>query len=463
MHAQLLTLTAAVLFVSPVSAQEQQPLDRDAIVEKHLQPLIDAVLIPGAVVGLYKDDELSFHTVGTLNYDTDQAPSTNTIYEIGSIGKVFTGVFFADAIRRGEVTKHTKLQELVPEGIEVIKGAEGTEIELWHLTTHSSGWGTIPVNLMPSDPDQPFTGYTEEMLYAAHESMPLNREPGTGFEYSNFGVGTLGTVLARNAGGEYEALVKQRIFKPLGLTSISIELSDAQLARLAPPTNGGLTVKRWGDSNPIAPAGLWSATAPELITFAMENLRETNEDSLEIYESLTNARETMFDTGYGKVAFGWMLAMDGSTYWHNGQTGGYSSYMGINHVFDTAVVVLANGATHATTNAGAKLLQELIGMNPEPMQLEAPDRLDDAYLERILGVYRSEWGFDITFTSAHNLLYARVTNQNAYRVDKVGDDRFGYSAVPAELQFAFDEEGGVASSVTLFQNGAETKCVRVDE
>ncbi len=463
MHAQTLTLAAAVLLTTPVYAQEQQALDRDAIVAEHLQPLIDGYQIPGAVVGLYKDGELTFHNIGTLNYETDEAPTTDTVFEIGSIGKVITGVFFADAIRRGEVTKHTKLQELVPEGVEVIKGSEGTEIELWHLTTHSSGWGTLPINLMPSDPDQPFTGYTEEMLYAAHESMPLNREPGTGFEYSNFAVGTLGTVLARNAGGDYETLVQQRVFKPLGITDFSINLGDDQLARLAPPTNGGLTVKTWGDDNPIAPAGLWSTTAPQLMTFALENLRETNEDSMDIYQSLEAAREPMFDSGYGKVAFGWMRAMDGSTYWHNGQTGGYSSYMGVNAVFDTAVVVLANGATHTTTNAGAFLLQELIGMNPNPMQIEVPERLDDAYLERILGVYRSEWGFDITFTSAHNLLYARVTNQNAYRVDKSGDDRFRYSAVPAELQFAFDEEGGVASSVTLFQHGAETKCVRVEE
>jgi len=180
MRTHIFALTA-VLCSSVVVAQDDA-IDRDAIVQKHVQPLIDAVLIPGAMVGLYHDDKLTFHSIGTLNYDTDQVPNTDTIYEIGSIGKVITGVFFADAIRRGEVTKHTKLQELVPEGIEVIKGDEGTEIELWHLTTHSSGWGTMPINLMPSDPDQPFTGYTEEMLYAAHESMPLNRDPGTGFE-----------------------------------------------------------------------------------------------------------------------------------------------------------------------------------------------------------------------------------------------------------------------------------------
>jgi CubicO group peptidase (beta-lactamase class C family) len=415
------------------------------------------------MVALYHDDKLTFHPIGTLSYDTDQAPSTRTIYESGSIGKVLTGGFFADAIRRGEVTKHTRLQELVPDGTEVIKGSDGSEIELWHLTTHTSGWGTMPANIAVTDPDRPFHGYTEEMLFKATQTMPLNRNPGEGFEYSNFGVGTLGTVLARNAGGDYETLVKQRIFKPLGIIDFSIDLSDEQRSRLAPPTNGGLSVKTWGEPNPLAPAGLWSTTAPQLITFAMENLRETNEDSLEIYESLTNARETMFDTGFGRVGFGWMLAMDGSSYWHNGQTGGYSSYMGLNREYDAAVVVLTNGATMYNTAAGEKIFQALLGLDPEPAKPIIPEALDEAYIERVLGTYNSPFGFAIEITSANNFIYARVTNQQAFRVDKVGEDRFRYGGVDAELGFELPEGEGPATSVTLFQSGMEMKCVRVEE
>ncbi len=465
MHA--LTLTAAVILTAPAYAQEQPAAARDAIVAKHLTPLIEAFEIPGAMVALYYDDTLTFHPIGTLNYDQEQAPDTRTIYEIGSIGKVITGVFFADAIRRGEVTKHTTLQSLVPEGIEVVKGTDGSgtkiEIELWHLTTHTSGWGTVPINMMPSDPDQPFSGYTQDMLFAAHETMPLNRNPGEGFEYSNFAVGTLGTVLANNADGDYESLVQERIFKPLGIVDFSIRLSDEQRTRLAPPTSGGIITKTWGDPNPMAPAGLWSTTAPQLITFAMENLRETGPDALEIYESLTNARETMFDTGFGRVGFGWMLAMDGSSYWHNGQTGGYSSYMGINREHGAAVVVLANGATFNTTVASEKIFQQLLGLSPDPVQIPVPERLDDAYTQRLTGTYKSPFGFNITITTAHGLIYARITNQQIFRVNKIGEHRFGYSIVDAQLGFELPEGEGPAASVTLFQNGMEMKCVRVEE
>ena len=470
MHTHTIAL-AAIVMSAPAFAQEheqpQAPVDRDAIVAKHLTPLIDAYLIPGAMVGLYHDGEVTYHPIGMLNYTPDQAPDAGTLYEIGSIGKVITGVFFADAIRRGEVTKHTKLQELVPEGTTVARGDDGTEVELWHLTTHTSGWGTAPINLVITDPDRPFRGYTQEMLYAALGKTPLMREPGSGFEYSNFAVGTLGTVLAANAGGEYEALVKERILSPLGIDDFAITLSDEQHQRLAPPTSTGLTTEAWGESgNPIAPAGLWSATTPALMSFAIANLRDADKHDQAVYKSLARAREPLYmveEMGQ-QICFGWFIARDGQSYWHNGMTGGYSSYMGINREHDAAVVVLANGATFSTTAAGEKIFQELLGMSPDPVSIPVPQRLDDAYAGRLVGNYKSQWGFGIEITTAHGFIYARVTNQQALRVDKVGEHRFRYAPVEAELVFELPQEGdGAARSVTLIQNGREMVCERVGE
>lgn len=466
MHAQTIALAAAVLITAPVLAQEAAPADRDAIVSKHLSPLIDAYQIPGAMVGLYHDGEVTFHSIGTLDYDQDQAPDTGTIYEIGSIGKVITGVFFADAIRRGEVTRHTTLQELVPDGVEVVRGDEGTAIELWHLTTHTSGWGTVPINLMPADPDRPFHGYTTDMLYAAHEKTPLAREPGSGFEYSNFAVGTLGTVLAANAGGGYESLVRERILAPLGIDDFAVSLSDEQQQRLAPPTNAGLTTKPWGErENPLAPAGLWSATAPALMTFAVANLAEAKPGTPAVYESLATAREPLYfvEPMGQSVCFGWFIAADAESRWHNGMTGGYSSYMGINHAHDAAAVVLTNGATFNTTLAGEKIFQELLGMSPDPLAIPVPQRLDDAYADRLVGTYASPLGFSIEITSTNGFIYARVTNQQALRVDRVSEHRFRYNAVDAELGFELSEDGDApATSVTLFQGGREMRCERVE-
>lgn len=470
MHTLPFTLAATLALTNPAFAQQQVAVDRDAIVAKHLTPLIEAYEIPGAMVGLFHDGELSFHPIGTLNYDIEQAPNFETLYEFGSIGKVITGTFFADAIRRGEVTRNTKLQDIVPDGVEVVKGSEGTEVELWHLTTHSSGWGPAPMNLIPTDPDRPFSGYTKEMLYPALSTTPLSFEPGTDFVYSNLAVGTLGTVLADHIGGEYEALVTERVLEPLGLTDFAITLNDEQLTRLAPPTRGGINTKTWHDPNPFAPAGLWVTSAPQLMTFALANLADVEPDAPAIYESLEMAMQPLYkvESMGQQICMGWFIAGDGTSHWHNGMTGGYSSYLGINKQLDMAVVVLANGATFQTTAAGEKIFQELAGMNPKPVSLLAPERMDDEVTSRLVGVYRSQLGFDIHVSTSHGLIYARLTRQPAIRVNlvdevKPGELRLRYDAVDAELGFEMPEDGGDASTVTLYQNGLEMKCVRLEE
>ena len=470
MHAGIITLTAAVLLAPIASAAEQAALDRDAIVTKHLTPLIEAYEVPGAMVGLYHDGELSFHPFGTLNYDTEQAPDLDTLYEFGSIGKVLTGTFLADAIRRGEVTKNTKLKDIVPEGTEVVKGSEGTEIELWHLTTHTSGWGGAPINLVTTDPDRPFFGYTKAMLYPALGTTPLTFEPGEGFTYSNLAVGTLGTVLADYLGGDYEALVKERIIEPLGITEMTITLNDEQSSRLAPPTRSGINTKTWHDPNPFAPAGLWVTSAPQLMTFAMANLAEPESDAPAIYESLAMAQQPLhfIEPMQQQVCFGWFVARDGESRWHNGMTGGFSSYLGISHKHDIAVVVLTNGATFGTTVVGERLFQELAGMNPEPIELKRPDPIDNELASRIVGTYKSQLGFNIEVIVKHDMLYARLTNQTVNRlhpIDEVnaGEPRFQYDAIDADLGFELPEDGNEATSVTLYQGGREMKCVRVKE
>jgi hypothetical protein len=164
------------------------------------------------------------------------------------------------------------------------------------------------------------------------------------------------------------------------------------------------------------------------------------------------------------VCFGWFIARDGQSHWHNGMTAGFSSYMGINNELDIAVVVLTNGATFQTTVAGEKLFQELAGMNPEPVALSRPDPISDELASRIVGTYKSALGFNIEIIVEHAMLYARVTNQTFNRLHPIeGVGRFRYDGIDAELGFELLEGDKPAPSVTLYQNGAEMKCVRLME
>lgn len=430
--------------------------DYSDLVAKQVTPAIEAELIPGAVIGIYKDGEASYYPIGTLNFDQDQAPSIYTLYEIGSISKVITGTLFADAVRRGEVSRDTLVNDLLPDGYEV-KAVDGEDLKLWHLTTHTSGWATAPINISPADGEKPFTGYTQEMLFEAVNKMPPKQAPGTAFEYSNFAVGLLGTLISINANTEYETLVKERIFHPLDIENFTIELAPDQQTMLAPATAGGRQTKPWGKTGPMDPCGMWVTNAPGLLEFAIANL---DEHEGEIYESLSMSHELLFDSGDGgKVCHGWLIYGDGTTYWHNGMTGGYSSYMAVNPTHDVAVVMLTNGAAFETTTIGMKIFQAVMGMNPDPISIEVAEKLDTSFTDRIIGVYHSEMGFDMTITAARGKVFAQLTGQQALSLSLVSKNRFKIDLVEAELEFAMPEEGE-ATSVTLFQNGMEIKCER---
>jgi len=452
---------------SPEKAPNQAPeaaIDYAPMVARQVTPGVEAEVFPGAMVAIYKDGQAHFYPVGTLSFDTDQAPTQGTLYEIGSISKVVTGVLFADAIRRGEVTRDTLVNDLLPEGYQT-KSKDDEDIRLWHLTTHTSGWSTAPANLAPTDGEKPFAGFTETMLFEAAAMMPPKAKPGTTFEYSNMGVGLLGTLIATNANGEYESLVKERVLMPLGLDNFSIELSEDQLEDLAPAIIGGRTTKAWGKTGPMDPAGMWVTTAPGLLNFAIASLEASDDAQDDIHRSIAISQESLFDLGNGsglggQVCHGWFIARDGMTYWHNGMTGGYSAYMAANPANDTAVVILANGAGFETTAIGEKIIQAVLGMDPEPIKVDIPKQIDAEVLARIEGIYHSELGFDITISSTRGRLFGQVTGQQPLELIELPDGRFRVKLVDAQVGFELSEEGN-ATSMTLYQNGMVMKCERV--
>jgi len=459
-HSILGAAVVAVSVCSSISIAVDEQIEET--VQRHLEPVVEAGLIPGAVVGVYVDGEASYYSVGFLDFENGVKPCFGTLYEIGSISKVFTGVLFADAVRRGEVSKDTLVDDLLPGGVDA-KDYKGTEVRLWHLTTHTSGWPTGPANLRPVDGEDPFADYTLEKLYKYISAASPMTVPGEEFQYSNLAVGLLGTLIAQNVDSEYERLVVERIFGPLGIEDIQITLDDDELARLAPATSGGRMVKHWSTMGPLDGAGMWVASVPAMLEFAVANFEDGDGD---VFESLEMAREPLADNAWGgKVGFGWMLAGDKTTWWHNGMTGGYSSYMAVNPTLEIAVVVLSNGASGYTTPAGTKIFQELAGMDVEPVKIKVAEKIDEDYAARLVGNYKSSI-LEMTITTKNGKLFAMVKGQSAFLVvpveGEIGGDRFRYQAVDAELGFDVPVEGE-ATSVTLYQNGVEYVCERVGD
>jgi serine-type D-Ala-D-Ala carboxypeptidase/endopeptidase len=186
-----------------------------ARVTAHVQPLVDGELVAGIVVGLYDAGKPEIYGFG--KGPGSKPPDGRTLFEIGSVTKVYTGLLLADAVQRKEVELDTPITELLPPGV-TAPVHDGTVITLHQLATHSSGLPRLPPSLVAADrsPD-PYARYGEDDLFRDLVATRLEHAPGEQIGYSNYGAGLLGHLLGRRIGGGYAEAMQTRILAPLGL------------------------------------------------------------------------------------------------------------------------------------------------------------------------------------------------------------------------------------------------------
>ena len=229
----------------------------------------------GIVVATLGPDGRSVSAYGRLAKDRPETPGADTVFEIGSITKVFTSLLLADMMERGEVTLDTPVQKLLPDSVKV-PARNGKEITLLDLSMQVSGLPRMPNNFHPTDPANPYADYDAPKLYEFLSAYTLTRDIGEKYDYSNVGVGLLGHALARKAGLSYEALLRARVLEPLGMKDTTVTLSDDQKKRLATGHNAALApVKNW-DLDAIAGAGALRSTANDMLKFLAANLELTD-------------------------------------------------------------------------------------------------------------------------------------------------------------------------------------------
>ena len=186
-----------------------------------LQQRIEAEKISaGIVVGMVDERGRRIISYGKLDNGTDQEVNGDTVFEIGSVTKTFTGLLLQDMIQRGEMKLNDSVAKYLPASVKM-PARNGKEITLRQLATHSSGLPGIPDNLDPKRADNPYADYTVEKMYVFLSGYKLTRDPGAPSEYSNLGMGLLGHAVALKAGTNYESLMVNRICRPLKMDSMN--------------------------------------------------------------------------------------------------------------------------------------------------------------------------------------------------------------------------------------------------
>ena len=384
----------------------------------------------------------------------------DTVFEIGSATKAFTGLLLADMVRRNEVKLDDPISKFLPASVKV-PTRNNRQITLLDLATHTSGLSRLPDNMVPKDAENPYADYTVEQMYAFLSDHSLPRDIGAEYEYSNLGVGLLGHILALKAGTNYETLVRERICRPLGLTNTMITLSPGLKKRLAVGHNeSGAPVKNW-DLPALAGAGALRSTANDLLKFLSAHLELTRS---ELAPAMKVAQQPRHAAGSGmEIGLCWHIASkhDAKLVWHNGGTGGYHSFLGFNPQNKRGVVVLANSA-RSFDDIGYHLLEAKYPLaGSEPAKERVVIQLKPETLDRYVGRYQLAPGVFFNLRRDGNHLLAQLTGQPYVEIFPASETNFFYKVVDAQL--TFHTAGRRTTELVLHQNGIDQTAQKISD
>jgi len=325
--------------MAPVGAdQMQQVLAADlagALKDGELAPSTGA----GVSIGVYSHGVSRVFSFG--------AAKPESIFEIGSITKMFTGLLLGQMAAQKKVRLDEPVRELLPAG--AIAKPAGPEITLLDLAAQRSRLPSMPDNISVANMDQPYADYhtADLMAYLGRRGV-ANPSPKYS-EFDSLGFGLLGVALADRAGVSYGQLVQDEIAGPLGMKDTSVTLTPAQQQRMLPGHDEFHGPAKAWDSDALAGAIALRSTAPDMLAYLAACLHpETIENrSLPAAATLPEAVRQSLKlrgelTAGMVVTSGWLFEKATGNYWHNGATAAYSSYAFFNPSEDFAAVVLLN-------------------------------------------------------------------------------------------------------------------------
>jgi len=452
---------ALLAFARRAPAQTPAPPTDDEI-RAILAARVEARETPGIVVGLISPAGQRIIAAGRTSLDGGTDVDGDTVFEVGSVSKVFTGLLLADMVHRGEVRLDDPISKYLPASVRA-PARDGKSITLLNLATHRSGLPRLPDNLAPRDERNPYADYTFDNLCAFLSDYTLTRDIGEQYEYSNLGMGLLGSLLARRAGTSYEALLTDRVLRPLGMTDTVITLPPRLRARMAAPYNASLEPDHTWEFDALAGCGAIRSTVRDLLKLVAANLQLTPTD---LWPALQSMQQPVASTTipYTRIGISWHITdRDGKRLiWHNGQTGGYHSFVGFDATNKMGVVLLCNSGSDQD-DIGFHLLNPSRPLKkPKKKAADGVVTLAAADLDRCVGRYQLAPGifFDLKRDGPH--LMARLTGQSYYEIYPKSKTDFFYKVVDAQITFNGDASGKV-QSLTLHQNGADQTADKISD
>jgi serine-type D-Ala-D-Ala carboxypeptidase/endopeptidase len=436
-----------------------QAVPTDAQIEAILKQRIDREKqSPGIVVGIINPQGRRIISYGQLSTTKTDRIDGNTLFEIGSITKVFTALALMQLSEQKDLNLNDPIAKFLPLTIKTPE-FNGKAITLLTLATHTSSLPRLPDNFTPADNQNPYADYTLEQLYSFLSGYKLPRAIDTKYEYSNLGVGLLGHILSLKADVDYETLISKQITQPLQMQDTRIHLTPDQTTRFATGHDRRNRAVPYWDLPTLTGAGSLRSSGNDLLKFLAANL-DLNPSPINASLQKTHLIQRQTDSPNMAIALGWhVFNLKGTeVICHEGGTGGFRSFIGFSKKLRLGIVVLGN-SENDVSDLGFHLLD-----SRSPLAKYQPPTsaiaVDPKVLATYVGRYELTPEFSITITQEQDRLYLQATAQPKVELFAETPTQFFLTIVKAKITFIKDAQGQT-DRLILDQNGQQLPGQRI--
>lgn len=451
-----LKITIALLLLAQLTFGQ----DRVQKIDSLLNSLYVAKKINGNFLIAEKGNVIYKKSFGLANEETQEQLNENSIFELASVSKQFTAMAIAILQEKGKLSIEDKMSKFIPEL------AFYDNITIKNLVHHTSGLPDY-MDLMETRFDKSKIATNKDIIALfAKEQPKLLFDTNTKWEYSNTGYALLASIIEKASGMSYGDYLQKAIFTPLKMTNTFVYTrryapkkvtnyaygyvySDDLKKQVLPDDLAETKMVVWLDG--IVGDGTVNSTVNDLLLWDRALYTNTLLSKNGMEQVFTAG--TLADGSATKYGFGWMLENHpdfGKTTSHSGGWPGYKTFMERHVDNDKTIIILFN---HEQVTNPIKSIRSILYNKPLPVKKERKEiTLTNAQLQKFIGVYEIQPGFEVTISTDKEQLFAQLTGQNALPIFAENETQFFLKVVDAQIHFVKDEAGAIASLV-LLQNG----------
>ncbi|AOE41364.1 class C beta-lactamase [Pantoea agglomerans] len=263
-----------------------------SLVKAAIEPLMEQQEIPGMSVAVLYKGRAQFVNFGVADLESRRRVTENTLFELGSVSKTFTGTLAGVMIRNGEIRLNDPVQKYWPQ----LTGEQWRPVRMLHLATYTAGG--LPLQLPDDVTDQ-------ASLLRFYQEWQPEAAPGTLRQYSNASIGLFGSLMVK---GDYEQAMERNVFQPLRLTRTYITVPPSMMLDYAWGYKNGQPVRVSPGMLDAEAYGVKS-TARDMLTFMQANVdpNRLSSGNAVLRNAIRTAQARYFKVGTLFQGLGWEI------------------------------------------------------------------------------------------------------------------------------------------------------------